>query len=163
MPLTVEKREEFNPFEGCFVLCQILLVAGFELKFGDQIPDCCPVHIKMAHFHNGAVGSHGDLQHCDGEPVVLCHDDPLMPIARFADPRCAAEDAAAMEEALIEQPDPIFHAEKVSIENAKLLRSKDDLIAYAAQFDIVLKKATNISLKKMVENLEAEAVERKLV
>jgi hypothetical protein len=160
MPLTVANRQEYNPFEVYFILCECIIIAGFTLEFGDEVPEHCDLNHKMVHFHNGVIGCKEDLDNCDGQPVKLVQGDPLMPIARFVDPRSMLEDSLALEG--LGDLAPVT-TQAFSLENAGLLKSKDDIIAYASSFDIELKKASNISIKNMLETLELEAKEKGLI
>lgn len=156
MSLSIDNRE-LDPFAAPFyVLCEAMIVAGKELKFGEPVPDYCDLHHLHVHFYHGVIGTKAELDALI-KPVDLYITDPLQPIAKFTVPNLV-EDEEVQTPLEAEEERGVF-----AIENAKLLKTKDDLIGYAAQFDITLKKATNISIKKMLETLEAEAKEKGLI
>lgn len=152
------KRPEFDPFkaaeEGTFVLCERLIAAGLPLDFGQRLPDYLDLHHLHVHYHNGVVGTKEELESLLG-PIELAegHNNAEMPIALFM------TNPEEKEPPLKEKED----RGELSIDNASLLKSKDDLIGYAEQFGITLKKASNISIKKMLETLEEEAKEKGLL
>lgn len=147
-----------------FVLAPELVVVGMELKFGDRVPDFCDVHHLHVHFYNGAIGTAEELERLKGEPIVCTQTDPLMPIARFVshpgkfyepalDPEAEEKEGVGLDEEF----------GQFSMENARLLNSKDDLIAYAKNWRIQLKKANNITIAKMLETLEQRATKKGLI
>ena len=151
--LTVSGRE-FSPWESQhFVLCEELVSGGMRQKFGDQVPPYLDLHHLHTHFYNGVVGTKEELESLNGTPVELSRKDPLMPLAMFVSSPRAVQAPLERDE----------DRDTFSVENAGLLKSKDDLIAYAAEFDIQLKKANNISIKKMIESLEKQAIEKGLI
>lgn len=158
MELDKAKRPDLDPFkiaaEGAYVLCEKLYVVGMPLQFGDRLPDYVDLHHLHTHYYNGVVGTNEELKSLLG-PIELAKglDSPEMPVALFV------TNPSEKEAPLQEQEDRGVFA----MENAKLLKTKDDLIAYAEQFDIELKKATNIPIKKMLEQLEKEATEKGLL
>lgn len=123
-----------------------------RLKFRDQVPTFAGLFHLHVHFYNGAIGTEAEMKGLV-KPVELFNSDPLNPIAAFTRP--AMEVQTPLEEA---EERGVF-----AMENAELLLTKDDLIGYAAQFDIELKKATNINLKTMLANLEEAAIEKGLI
>lgn len=155
MNTNMEERPQLDPYEveGFYVLCEELIAVGMPLKFGDKLPDYVDLHHLHTHYQNGVVGTKAEVESLL-EPIELAEgfNDPIMPIALFT---TNPEVKAPIEEA---EERGVF-----AMENAKLLKGKDDLVAYAAMFGIKLKKASNINLKKMLENLEAEAKEKGLL
>lgn len=153
MSLKLEERAELNPFDAPFyVICEEIFISGMLLKFGDAVPMHCDLNHLHHHYRNGVVGTLKEKESLD-EPVELFHKDPIGPIALFV--------ARPYEEKA-----PLPKREEIgefSLENATLFKTKDDLIGYAAQFKIELKKATNISIKKMLEELEVKATEKGLI
>lgn len=152
------ERPEFDPYraatEGTFVLCERLIAAGFPLEFGDRLPDFMDIHHLHVHYNNGVVGTKEELESLL-KPIELAEglDNPEMPVALFT--TNPEEKAPPLEEK--------EERGEFAMENAELLKTKDDLIEYAALFDIKLKKATNISIKKMLEQLEKEATKKGLL
>lgn len=155
MSLKLIDRIEYDPFAPYYVMCSLLIIMGLELKFGDPVPEYANIHHKLHHWHNGVLGLESELALCGGVPLRLCHEDPLMPIARYIDAVSIAEDEA---NPIPDTPIVTNERDPLSMENAGLLKSKDDLIAYASQYGIKLKKASNISIVKMLETMAEQAV-----
>lgn len=151
--LTIEGRE-FDPWQPAhFVICPELCASGMVCKFGEQVPLYLDLQHLHVHFANGAIGTKEELEALNGTPVELYQEDPLMPIAKFV--ALHGEVQTPLQK---DDERGVF-----AMENAGLLKTKDDLIGYAKQFDIVLQKAQNISIKKMLETLEAAAKEKGLI
>jgi hypothetical protein len=150
--LNIESRI-FNPWDAkWFVLCEDIIIGGMRLKFRDQVPTFTDLYHLHVHFYNGAIGTEVEMKSLVS-PVELFLSDPINPIAKFVK---SPEEAPTPLEA--DGDRGVF-----AIENAKLLMTKDDLIGYAAQFDIELKKSSAMSMKKMIEILEEEAVSKGLL
>jgi len=151
--MNAQERLELNPFTPeHYVLCSFMIIAGYQLKFGDQVPECCDLHHLHHHYANGVIGTKEELATLS-RPLKLSYDDPASPVANFIGNPDEPEDQVQEE----------LDREIFALENAKLLKTKDDLIGYAALFDIHLKKATNISIKMMHETLKVEATEKGLI
>lgn len=160
MNTNLEERPQFDPYlagtEGIYVLCENIIVAGMPLQFGDRLPDYADVHHVHVHYGNGVIGTKAELESLLG-PIELAagQDCPTGPVALFTTSPSKVKAAAPLEEKEIRGD--------FAIANAELLKTKDDLVAYAELFGIQLKKASNISIKKMLETLEAEAKEKGLL
>lgn len=150
--LSISARE-FNPWDGkWFVLCDNIYIGGMKLGFKDQVPTFTDLYHLHVHFYNGVIGTEAEMKSLV-TPVELFYDNPIGPIAMFTRPAT-------------EVPTPLEDLEErgvFAIENAALLTTKDDLIGYAAQFDIELKKSSSVSMKMMLATLEEEAVEKGLL
>lgn len=157
-------NRELDPFQLKFVLCEKLIVAGFELTFGQQVPEYCDLHTLHVHFYNGVIGEKEELERLGDKPIECTQTDPLMPIARFVshpgefyepalDPEAEEKSNIGLDESFGE----------FSMDNARLNERKDDLIAYAKNWKIQLKKANNISIAKMLETLEERAIKKGLI
>lgn len=150
--LNVENRT-FNPWDAkWYVLCEDIFIGGMRLKFRDQVPTFADLYHLHVHFYNGVIGTKEEVDSLVA-PVELSYDNPIGPKAKFVTaptevktPLAASEDRGVF-----------------AMENAKLLLTKDDLVGYAALFDIELKKATNISIKTMLATLEEEAIKKGLI
>lgn len=150
--LKVESRV-FNPWDAkWFVLCEDIFIGGMRLKFKDQVPTFASLYHLHVHFYNGVIGTKAELDSLVS-PVELYLKDPINPIALFVK---SPQEAPTPLEAEVERG--VF-----AMENARLLLTKDDLIGYAALFDIELKKATNINIKSMLASLEEAAIEKGLI
>lgn len=150
--LNIESRI-FNPWDAkWFVMCEDIFIGGMRLKFRDQVPTFADLYHLHIHFYNGVIGTEAEVNSLVS-PVELFYDNPLGPIAKFV-------------KSPEEVPTPL-EAEKdrgvFAMENAQLLLTKDDLIGYAAQFDIELKKSSAISIKAMLVTLEEEAIKKGLL
>lgn len=150
--LSVESRV-FNPWDAkWYVLCEDIFIGGMRLKFGDQVPTFADLYHLHVHFYNGVIGTKVELDSLVA-PVELGYDNPIGPKAKFVTaPTEVATPVAAKEDRGV-----------FAMENAKLLLTKDDLVGYAALFDIELKKATNINIKGMLAALEQEAIKKGLI
>lgn len=150
--LNIESRI-FNPWDAkWFVLCDDIFIGGMRLKFRDQVPTFAGLYHLHIHFYNGVIGTEAEMKSLVS-PVELFLSDPINPIAKFV--KSPEETPTPLE---LDKDRGVF-----AIENAKLLITKDDLIEYAAQFEIELKKSSAISMKKMIEILEKEAIEKGLI
>lgn len=150
--LNIESRI-FNPWDAkWFVMCEDIFIGGMRLKFRDQVPTFADLYHLHIHFYNGVIGTEAEVNSLVS-PVELFYDNPIGPIAKFV-------------KSPEEVPTPL-EAEKYrgvfAMENAQLLLTKDDLIGYAAQFDIELKKSSAISIKAMLVTLEEEAIKKGLL
>lgn len=150
--LNIESRI-FNPWDAkWFVMCEDIFIGGMRLKFRDQVPTFADLYHLHIHFYNGVIGTEAEVNSLVS-PVELFYDNPIGPIAKFI-------------KSPEEVPTPL-EAEKdrgvFAMENAQLLLTKDDLIGYAAQFDIELKKSSAISIKSMLVTLEEEAIKKGLL
>ncbi len=158
MKLNAYTREPLNPYDAIFyVLCAELVAGGVHLKFGEQLPDYIDLNHLHTHFNNGVVGTKAEAESLDA-PVKLYESDPLRPLAMFI--------ALPEGEYQVEEINPNTKdsgGNVFSLENAALLKNKDDLIGYAKTFEIELKKATNINIAKMRIELEAKALEKGLI
>lgn len=142
-----------NPWDGkWYVMCEDIYIGGMRLKFRDQVPTFVDLFHLHTHFYNGVVGTLAEVNSLL-KPVELYYDNPIGPVAMFV--KSPTEVQAPLE------------AEKVrgvfAIENAKLLSTKADLIGYAAEFDIEIKKSSCVSIKKMLISLEEQAIEKGLL
>jgi hypothetical protein len=154
--LNAYTRLPLDPYSAqFFVLCEELIAGGVPLKFGDTLPDYMDLNHLHVHFNNGAVGTQEEFDNLNA-PITLYSNDPLMPIAMFI----ARPD---QKEHPVEQLNPKSEDDSgniFSMENASLLKSKDDLIGYAKEFGIVLVKATNVNIAKMRTTLKEAAIEK---
>jgi len=150
--LNIESRI-FNPWDAkWFVLCDDIFLGGMRLKFRDQVPTFLDLYHLHVHFYNGVIGTEEEMRSLVS-PIELFYDNPIGPIAKFV-------------QSPEEVPTPLEVNEDrgmFAMENAKLLMTKDDLIGYAAQFDIELKKSSAISMKAMLVTLEEEATMKGLL
>lgn len=150
--LNIESRI-FNPWDAkWFVLCDDIFIGGMRLKFRDQVPTFASLYHLHVHFYNGVIGTEAEMKSLVS-PVELSLSDPINPIAKFV--KSPQEAPTPLE---LDKDRGVF-----AMENAKLLLTKDDLIGYAAQFDIELKKSSAISMKTMLATLEEEAIKKGLL
>ncbi|AFK66662.1 hypothetical protein COPG_00066 [Colwellia phage 9A] len=160
MKLNAYTRLPLNPYDVFFfVLCAELIVGGVHLKFGEQLPEYIDLNHLHTHFSNGVVGTKAEVEALNA-PVKLYQDNPIMPVAWFI----AHPDWKGDEQ--VEELNPQTEdtgGNVFSLENAALMKTKDDLIGYAKEFEIELKKASNISIPKMRESLKAQALEKGLI
>lgn len=158
MKLNAYTRPPLDPFDMYFyVICKELIVGGVHLKFGDQLPDYVDLNHLHTHFSNGVVGTKIELEELNA-PVALYQTDIIMPIAEFI----AHPDGSKQVEELN------LHTEDTggnvfSLENASLMKTKDDLIGYASEFQIELKKVPSLTLAKMRDKLKELALSKGLI
>ena len=160
MKLNAYTRLPLDPFQEAFyVLCKEIILNGMHLKFRDKLPDGVDLFHLHTHFNNGAVGTKTEIDSLNA-PVTLYQEDPLLPIANFiAFPDQSGKEQ--VEELNTETED--VDGNKFSLENADLLKTKDDLVGYANEFGIKLKKANNITISAMRNTLEEEAIKKGLI
>ena len=152
--LDASKRKELSPFNAHYILCETLCILGTFMKFGWEVPRGMNPQALHHHYSNGVIGTKEELDLLD-EPVELTIVSDLAPKAKWiTHPNQIQEENKEIEEA----GGDIF-----SMENAGLLKGKNDLIAYAKLFEIKLKKATNINMNSMRETLRKEAIKLGLI
>jgi hypothetical protein len=162
--MNIQTRQPYNPYMGpLFVLTDIgLVLAGITVPFGEECPEFAGLHHTTHHYGNGILGTKEELDSLEGIPVALSNDDVTGPIARFVSHHHEMGEELIQEKIKKEEIDEMG-GDVFAIENAKLLKSKRDLVAYAEIFNIELKVATNISMKNMLQTLEQEATKLGLI
>lgn len=159
--MNASTRIEFHPLNGpYFVLTNIgVYLDSNKFEFGSAVPEYIPLHVQFHMHQNGVIGTKDELEALNDKPIELSVEDPFYPIAKFVShPAETAEIADKKEETGGQE----FH-----IENAKLFKTKDQIIEYAKLFNIKLakkdEKNKDITMKVMLETLEAKAKEAGLV
>lgn len=164
MSLKRENRE-YDPWNTgkLYVLSRQLIAEGYELKFGDEYPEFCHLGVMHTHFNNGVIGTKEEFEGLQGHPLQLFVENGfMMPIAMFiANPNAAVPPKDF--NPYVDLSDEDEDEDKFYMENARLLKNKRDLVEYAKRYKIKLTNSTAISIKKMLDKLEEEAIKKGLL
>ena len=150
----------FCPFNHTLVVLTPfkLYIVGTFLNFGDTVSEYCPPHIAAQLFTNGAIGTREEFESLNGTPLEYSVVDSCCPIAKFVhDPQGFLKEQEEVED---------VGGEVFSVENAKLLQGKDDIINYGELFGLTVKKKIKgkvITMKAMISDLESQAIAKGLI